>query len=153
LVMGTNTASIMYADNQYVQNPFLKFRINKTPQSTTWVKKEAEAEAKKSSNKGVYQALTFVPPASLSICTSTTLTTSPLFLSDFSAGDTDPLKKLLPSWMISGGYTKNTSRDREGSGPTLELPQQDPPQAKQHNFNGLLHPFFRLRSSLGGKAL
>lgn len=76
MVMGTNTASIMYADNQYMQNPFLKFRINKTPQSTTWVKKEAEAEAKKSSNKGVYQALTLVPPASLSICTSTTLTTS-----------------------------------------------------------------------------
>jgi hypothetical protein len=57
--------------------------------------------------------------------------------------------------MVSGGYTKNTSRDRDGPGPgpTLELPQQDPPQAKQHNFNGLLHPFFRLRSSLGGKAL
>ena len=71
----------------------------------------------------------------------------------------DTLKKLLPSWMISGGSTKNISREREGSGlgsgpgPTLEKQQKDPPQAKQHNFNGLLHPFFRLRSSLGGKTL
>ena len=74
-------------------------------------------------------------------------------------GSDDTLKKLLPSWMISGGSTKNISREREGSGlgsgpgPTLEKQQKDPPQAKQHNFNGLLHPFFRLRSSLGGKTL
>lgn len=73
------------------------------------------------------------------------------------SGPDDPLKKLLPSWMISGGSTQNVSREREregsGPGPTLEKQQKDPPQAKQHNFNGLLHPFFRLRSSLGGKTL
>ena len=73
-------------------------------------------------------------------------------------GPDDSLKKLLPSWMISGGSTKNVSREREGGsgsgpGPTLEKQQKDVPQARQHTFNGLLHPFFRLRSSLGGKAL
>ena len=82
----------------------------------------------------------------------------------------DALKKILPSWMISGGSTTNlnktsgllaksisrpdsTESSSSNDGPTLARVTQDPPQAKQHNFNGLLHPFFRLRSSLGGKAL
>ena len=109
-------------------------------------------------------------------------------------GPEDPLKKLLPSWMIKGGSTntdtstniiKNTDKilkkitDKNinssaditneiteitsginkkkkdyNEGPTLERPNnRDPVEVKQHTFQGLLHPFFRLRSSLGGKAI
>jgi hypothetical protein len=124
------------------------------------VKKEAEIEARKAGPKGEEFFYYQLCPHDTIYCVHydyvdqyvmPLITCILMYLS----GPDDPLKKLLPSWMISGGSTQNVSREREGSstGPTLEKQQKDPPQAKQHNFNGLLHPFFRLRSSLGGKTL
>ena len=53
---------------------------------------------------------------------------------------------------ITSGINKKKKDLKEG--PSLEKPNnRDPVEVKQHTFQGLLHPFFRLRSSLGGKAI